>query len=124
MAVPVASNPSRMGVLGGDIQGYPNGRRLADDTVDISLRAMGGVTYGVFHPEFTVDPVAARLGDGVDANEKAFRATFPYMAMAHSGTDSVPHGQSTIADAFNKVKNTSAASTVAYGINKLFSFIF
>lgn len=124
MAVPVATNPNRMGVLGGDIQGYPNGRRLADDTVDISFRAMAGAVYGVFHPGFTPDPLASRLGDGVDANEKPFRDSFPYMALAHSGTNSVPHSQNTLADAFNQMKNTTAANTVAYGINKLFSYIF
>ena len=31
-----------MGVLGGDNAGFPNGRRLADDVVDITLRVVGG----------------------------------------------------------------------------------
>ncbi|HYO50856.1 MAG TPA: hypothetical protein VEW94_13475, partial [Chloroflexia bacterium] len=40
----------------------------------------------------TPDPLAAQLGDGVDANDVPFRSSFPYVAIAHSGTDSVPHG--------------------------------
>ena len=34
---------SNLGVIGGDLAGYPNGRRLGDDVVDISLRAVMGV---------------------------------------------------------------------------------
>ena len=40
------STPSRMGVLDGDLCGFPNGRRLADDVTDISLRAIAQ-GYGV-----------------------------------------------------------------------------
>src|SRR2546421_6020375 len=45
LSVPVtpADKVSRMGVLGGDNQGWPNGRRLGDDVVDIADQAGGGV---------------------------------------------------------------------------------
>jgi hypothetical protein len=91
VAVPVSSNPNNMGVLGGDNQGYPNGRRLADDVVDISLRAVAGAAYPLFHPGYTVDPTGAKLGDGVDANDHAFRSTFPYMSLPNQGFESIPH---------------------------------
>jgi len=65
----------RLGVLGGDIGGFPNGRRLSDDVVDIALQVVGGELVG--HP--------SDLGDGVNANDKPFRDTFPYLASPWSG---------------------------------------
>ncbi len=84
---------SPMGVLGGDTQGYPNGRRLADDVTDISIRAVAGAAYPLFHPDFKADATGAQLGDGVDANDKPFRMAFPYLALPSSGYDSMPHQQ-------------------------------
>jgi len=78
---PVAS-ASRLGLLGGDPAGYPNGRRLYDDVTDISLRAVAGV----FNPSFNVAP-NNRLGDGVNVNDVPYRTTFPYLANAPSGRD-------------------------------------
>ncbi|HEX8599648.1 MAG TPA: DUF4331 domain-containing protein [Chloroflexia bacterium] len=92
MGVPPAAQPNSLGVVGGDMAGYPNGRRLGDDVTDISLKAVAGAAYPLFHPDFTPDPLAAQLGDGVDANDVSFRTSFPYVALAHSGTASVPHG--------------------------------
>lgn len=91
VAVPLAGSPNRFGVLGGDNQGYPNGRRLADDVTDISIRAVAGAAYPLFHPSFTPDPLVSQLGDGVDTNDKGFRNAFPYLALPTSGFDSVPH---------------------------------
>ena len=92
MAVPPSANPNSLGVVGGDLAGYPDGRRLADDVTDISLKAVAGAAYPLFHPDFKADPLAAQLGDGVDANDVPFRTSFPYVALAHDGTSSVPHG--------------------------------
>ncbi len=75
-------NTSRLGLLGGDLAGYPNGRRLFDDVVDISLR----VVAGVLAPGFNTPP-NNRLGDGVNANDAPFRTTFPYLGNAPSGRD-------------------------------------
>jgi hypothetical protein len=66
---------NRLGVLGGDLAGYPNGRRLEDDVVDISERAVGGALIGHSLP----------LGDGVDANDVPFMTSFPYEADPFSG---------------------------------------
>ena len=68
---------NRLGVLGGDLAGYPNGRRLEDDIVDISERAVGGVLIGHSLP----------LGDGVDANDVPNQHAFPYEADPFSGFD-------------------------------------
>jgi hypothetical protein len=72
---------SRLGVIGGDNAGYPNGRRLADDTIDISLQVVEGELVGSPND----------LGDGVDANDVPFEATFPYVALPHAGSDASPH---------------------------------
>ena len=85
VAVPPTGKPDRMGVLGGDIQGYPNGRRLNDDVVDISLQALAGAAYPLFHPDFTPDPLASKLGDGVDGPAAPPMATFPYVALPYQG---------------------------------------
>jgi hypothetical protein len=67
----------RLGVLGGDLAGYPNGRRLEDDVVDISERAVGGALIGHSLP----------LGDGVDANDVPNLHVFPYEPVPFSGFD-------------------------------------
>jgi Domain of unknown function (DUF4331) len=80
-----APDCSTLGALGGDVQGFPNGRRLSDDAIDIALR----VTMGVLLP--THDAAADTLGDGVDANDESFLDEFPYVAYPESGSDSDPH---------------------------------
>lgn len=71
---------NRLGLLGGDPAGFPNGRRLIDDVVDVSLRLVAGV----LNPAFNVVP-NNRLGDAVNVNDVALRTTFPYLANAPSG---------------------------------------
>jgi hypothetical protein len=75
MAVPPAAQPNRLGVLGNDLAGFPNGRRLADDVIDVTLRAAEGALLPNPHP------IVATLGDAVDANDHPFRAAFPYVAL-------------------------------------------
>jgi Domain of unknown function (DUF4331) len=72
---------SRLGLIGGDPAGYPNGRRLMDDAVDITLRVAVG---GVLVPGFNQFP-NNRLGDGVNVNDAPFRTQFPYLADCPSG---------------------------------------
>jgi hypothetical protein len=70
----------RLGVLAGDLGGFPNGRRVSDDVTDIAARAVAGV----LNPAFNVAP-NNQIGDGVNTNDKAYQETFPYVAFAHSG---------------------------------------
>jgi len=91
LAVPVTEDPNRLGVIAGDAQGFPNGRRLGDDVIDIALRVMAGAAYPLFHPEFVPDEVGVQLGDGVDANDRKFKKNFPYVFGPYSGFDSNPH---------------------------------
>ena len=82
---PCSSRCSRLGVLGGDIAGFPNGRRLSDDIIDESLR----VVLGALLPNHQA--IADTIGDGVDANDVSFNTQFPYVAYPHSGSDADPH---------------------------------
>ena len=75
----------RLGFLGGDLAGFPNGRRPVDDVVDISARAVAGIL---------ADPVkfGTRIGDGVNNNSLPRADAFPYVNPALSGRDSAHSG--------------------------------
>jgi hypothetical protein len=75
LGTPPAASPKPLGALDGDLQGYPNGRRLTDDVVDIALQVVAGELAG--------NPTD--LGDGVPVNDKSFLDTFPYLAEPNSG---------------------------------------
>lgn len=72
----------RLGLLSGQMDGFPQGRRLIDDVADIELRALAGGTP--FTPEFNVFPNNA-LTDGVDVNDVSFLTQFPYVSLPHQG---------------------------------------
>jgi hypothetical protein len=80
-SIPPAAHPDRLGVLAGDLAGFPNGRRLGDDVIDIALQVVEG--------ELTGNP--NDLGDAVHENDAAFGDTFPYLAPPASGSDATPH---------------------------------
>ncbi len=89
-AVEPTNSPNRLGVLAGDNAGFPNGRRLTDDVVDIGIQALegavsvderGGAPTGVS----IVEPLAT--GDLVDSNDRRFGDTFPYLALPYSATE-------------------------------------
>jgi hypothetical protein len=85
---PTSSDPNaqnRLGLLGGDNDGFPNGRRLADDVVDIELQALAGATP--FTPDFNKAPNNL-LGDGVDRDDTPYQGTFPYEAPPIQGYES------------------------------------
>jgi Domain of unknown function (DUF4331) len=91
---------NRLGVLGGDFAGFPNGRRLEDDVTDIELRALTcgyGPTVGPLIESFGFCAGNAnrspnnQLGDGVDANDRPFRTSFPYVPEPHQGYEHVHH---------------------------------
>ena len=82
LGVAPAVTPNRFGALSGDTAGYPNGRRLTDDVVDIDLQVVAGILAD--------PPNAVALGDGVDVNDTSFLSTFPYLATPYSGFDSAP----------------------------------
>jgi hypothetical protein len=75
LTIPVTPNPKRLGVLAGDNQGWPNGRRLGDDVIDVAEQAVAGFLKGKKVP----------LGDGVDGDDRQTLGSFPYAADPQSG---------------------------------------
>ncbi|MFJ6945688.1 DUF4331 domain-containing protein [Streptomyces wuyuanensis] len=76
-AVPPTGAPKRLGVLDGDNAGFPNGRRLTDDVLDIALQVVEGELVGKKND----------LGDAVDENDVEFEKSFPYVALPASGSN-------------------------------------
>ena len=81
MGVPVTAKPDRLGVLGGDLQGFPNGRRLTDDVVDIEIQALEGAVQNDGSAKIVA---ALAAGDGVNANPKGFSDHFPYVGLPYN----------------------------------------
>ncbi|MGH9367860.1 MAG: DUF4331 domain-containing protein [Thermoanaerobaculia bacterium] len=71
-----------LGVLANDLAGFPNGRRVYDDVVDIELRVVAGVLV----EGFNVAPNNA-LSDLVYGPDMPFLPGFPYLATPHNGFD-------------------------------------
>ncbi|MFJ8601220.1 DUF4331 domain-containing protein [Streptomyces shenzhenensis] len=71
-----SAHPKRLGVLDGDNAGFPNGRRLTDDVIDVALQVVEGELVGAKND----------LGDAVDANDKKFEHRFPYVAEPTAGS--------------------------------------
>jgi Domain of unknown function (DUF4331) len=98
---PTTSQPSCLGVLGGDLAGFPNGRRVFDDVATIELRAVAGATIPLVDPSFVPDPVVKAapgagglqfgLISGPDdltaSNTEFYLSSFPYLGTPHSGYD-------------------------------------
>lgn len=86
MSIPPCSDAcSTLGVIDGDLAGFPNGRRLSDDIIDSALRVVLGVLLPVHQA------LADTIGDGVGVNDVPFNSSFPYVAYPHSGSDADPH---------------------------------
>ncbi|MFZ1704688.1 MAG: DUF4331 family protein [Saprospiraceae bacterium] len=82
-----------------NMDGFPNGRRLEDDVTRIELQAVAGVVlaavglwYDDYDPNTSPNPVTQQLLNvltyttGVEKNDVAFSASFPYLALPHDGT--------------------------------------
>jgi hypothetical protein len=73
------ANPNRLGVLAGDPAGYPNGRRLTDDVIDIEVQALEGAGVGQL-------VIALAGGDGVNVPANPIASSFPYVALPNTGS--------------------------------------
>ena len=85
VAIPITpiAMQNRLGLLGGDVAGFPNGRRVFDDVTDIALRAVAGGTP--FTPATNISPNNS-LGDGVSMNpEGPLLTRFPYLLPPNQG---------------------------------------
>ncbi|MBQ0850295.1 DUF4331 domain-containing protein [Streptomyces sp. BH-SS-21] len=108
MAVPPTADPQRYGVLAGDLAGFPNGRRLTDDAIDISLQAVEGAAQ-----TGTLVPALAD-GDKVNTNDRPFNTSFPYLALPHTkSVNSGPGGNQ--AQQQSSLRTSSAIGAGALG---------
>jgi hypothetical protein len=96
------TNQNPLGVAGGDSAGFPNGRRPADDVVDVALRVSMGALCVLTGAEDklkvgckpTDAPAGgAALTDGVRKDATAFKQTFPYFNTPIPGTADQPTNQ-------------------------------
>jgi hypothetical protein len=89
LAIPPSASPNRLGLLGGDLAGFPNGRRVSDDVVTIELRAVAGATYPLVDSTFTPDAAVVgdnAIEDGTFNNPgRTFLDRFPYLGVPYSG---------------------------------------
>jgi hypothetical protein len=89
MAIHPSESPNILGLLGGDLAGYPNGRRVFDDVVTIELRAIAGLTYPLIDSSYTPDAAAGAVTDGLTpaSNSMPYLSTFPYLGTPNEGFD-------------------------------------
>jgi hypothetical protein len=82
---PTTSNPNALGVVGGDLAGYPNGRRVFDDVVSIELKAVAGATIPLVDPSYTVDGAVGAVSSYLEPGADRYQASFPYLGTPHDG---------------------------------------
>src|ERR1700722_3779446 len=85
LAIAPSSTPSPMGVLGGDVAGFPNGRRVTDDVVTIELQAIAGITIPLVDSTYTKDAAIADVSDGDTGAGLSLLSSFPYLGTPYSG---------------------------------------
>jgi len=79
-----------LGLLGGDVCGFPNGRRLQDDATRIELLAVAGAAFSALTPgtfNFDGTTFIPILTDGTTHNDVPFLSSFPYVASPHQGQE-------------------------------------
>ena len=88
IAVTPYGSQNRLGVIGGDNAGYPNGRRPGDDVVDISLRVLMGRLYtlGLVGKPSDAPSGALDFTDGAYTDDTHYGAVFPYVLPPLSGS--------------------------------------
>ncbi|WP_431931126.1 DUF4331 domain-containing protein [Micromonospora sp. RP3T] len=91
-AIRPSARPDRFGVLGGDLAGFPNGRRVTDDVVTIALRAIAGLTVPLVDRTFKPDAAAAAVTPGLDATDVTapFLGDFPFLGTPYDGFGNPP----------------------------------
>jgi hypothetical protein len=84
---PTKNNPSPLGVVGGDLAGFPNGRRVFDDVVSIELKAVAGATIPLVDKSYTPDGAVGAVSSYLTPGSNRYQATFPYLGTPHDGYD-------------------------------------
>jgi hypothetical protein len=88
-AIPPAAKgkENAFGVIGGDVAGFPNGRRIADDVVSISLRAIAGATRPLVDEKFKPDAAATAVEQGLTIKNVSAAPLdkFPFLPIPFDG---------------------------------------
>jgi hypothetical protein len=86
-AIRPAKEENRFGLLGADLAGFPNGRRVRDDVVSVALRAVAGATAPLVIKDFTPDKAAAEVTLGLTPKDVSSRFLdhFPYLGLPYDG---------------------------------------
>jgi len=87
---PGGAGTSNLGLLGGDLAGFPNGRRVSDDVVTIELKAVAGATIPLVDNTFTPDAAVGLVTQGVTSNAAAYQSSFPYLNDPFPGFSNPP----------------------------------
>jgi len=87
VAIPPAKSPNALGVVGGDLAGFPNGRRVFDDVTTIELKAVAGATYPLVAPTFKPDAAVGAVSEYITPSASRYQSTFPYLGTPHDGYD-------------------------------------
>ncbi len=82
---PTTTAPKPLGLVAGDPAGFPNGRRVFDDVVNIELNAVAGLTYPLVDKSYTPDAAAGMLTQGLTPGPDRYQSTFPYLGTPHDG---------------------------------------
>ena len=85
VAIPPAKSPNPLGVIGGDLAGFPNGRRVSDDVVSIELKAVAGATYPLVDSSYTPDAAVGAVSSYLSPGADRYQSTFPYLGTPHDG---------------------------------------
>jgi hypothetical protein len=88
-AIAPAKAENAFGVVGGDVAGFPNGRRIADDVVSISLRAIAGATFPLVDSTFKPDAAATAVEQGLSIKNVSGKLlkSFPFLPLPFDGFD-------------------------------------
>jgi hypothetical protein len=81
-----AEAQNNLGVIGGDLAGFPNGRRPGDDIVDVALR----VLMGKLLPADVAPSGQLPFTDGAYVDASSFDAHFPYLGTPIAGSPQQP----------------------------------
>ena len=86
-AIPASKSPNILGVAGGDLAGFPNGRRVFDDVVTVELRAIAGLLLPLVDKTFKPDGAASLVTDGLTnaSVPSGYLSSFPYLGVPYSG---------------------------------------
>jgi hypothetical protein len=99
LAIPPVANVggqlagNNMGALGKDLAGFPNGRRVFDDVVNIEVQALAGALLGLVDSAFSPDPDVAAITQGLTSSQtdttakgtEHYLGQFPYLGVPNQG---------------------------------------